>query len=88
MSELSLGGNDFPTGWGQPNPIYNHETGEYENGGVVWHGEENATMADVQAMVAYSPNVKIDWPTCVGGDDYYTRKYESGYPYKQTVILG
>jgi hypothetical protein len=89
MSDLSLGGGGFPAGWGMPSPLYNFETGQYENGGVVWHGyegHEKCTLEDVNALKDYNPDVNIDMPTVFGGPSFFERK-GGKYPYKQTIVL-
>lgn len=89
MSDLTLGGTDFPPGWGLPSPLYNHATGQYENGGVVWigyEGHEKCTLEDVNAIKEYNPNINVDMPTVFGGPSFRERN-QGEWPYKQTIVL-
>ena len=89
MSDLTLGGSDMPKGWGMPSPLYNYETNQYENGGLVWYGwegHEKCTMEDIETIREYNPNVNIDIPTCFGAESFFYRN-SGKYPYKQTIVL-
>ncbi len=79
--------------WGYPATLYNYSTGTYDSKGMVWHGEENATKADVQALydsLAHLQNpedIEIDWPTCLGFPSFYDRN-KGKPPYTQHIVVG
>jgi len=87
MSRLSLGDGGMPAGWGMPSPLYNFETGKYENDGIVWLSDERCTMADIEALKdALGENVNIDVATVFGGKSFRDRNKDF-YPYKQSIKL-
>ncbi len=93
MSDLSLGNGGLAENWGYPSPLYNFDTGTYDSKGMVWHGDENATKGDVQALydslshLQDPDNIVIDWPTCFGYPSFFERN-SGRLPYKQEIILG
>ncbi len=75
--ELSLGGGSIPEPWGYPSPVY--LDGRYQSGGIVWHGQEPATDADVANLKeALGDDVTIDQGSLVGtADPAYTTFYKA-----------
>jgi hypothetical protein len=55
-----------PAGWGEPSPVYNFCTGEYETGGIVWIPNTEPTQDDIGAGIAWVGFDGIDWPTVFG----------------------
>ena len=87
MSDLELGGG-APANWGIPSPLYNFETGTYDSAGLVWMGEENATLDDMVAAKAYfGENATFDTPTLFGLPSFRERNMDKP-AYNQTVVLG
>ena len=76
MSDLSLGGGrSLPENWGYPSPLYNYDTGTYDDGGMVWHGDDPATKQDKRAMKrhgACSQNGLDGYTLCGKDDPEYT----------------
>ncbi len=93
MSELSSGEQGGLGQWGYPSSLYNLETGNYDNGGMVWQGGPPATKADKQQCrdyVLHSP-CKLDRLSFCGKDDpawtHWTDENRDEYPYKQSIVL-
>ena len=60
--------------WRAANPIYNYCTEKMMTGGMIWNGDENATLEDIEELQSvYGPNVHIDVPTLFGGESFYYR---------------
>ena len=71
MSDLSDGGNSGLGEWGYPQGLYNYETGQYDDGGMVWHGAKPATKADKKQCrqnVKHKP-CPLDQYSLCGTDD-------------------
>ena len=86
--ELNMSYDQLPEPWGYPSPLYNFNTGVYENGGIVWHGDEPPTKENfVELFAVTGLNVKIDVATCFGLESFFERNGGSP-PYKQEIILG
>jgi hypothetical protein len=93
MSELSMGGTGDLGEWGYPSALYNFETGQYDDDGMIWNGDEKATKADrkqCKKAVHHKP-CKLDGASLCGKNDpeYSTfREDNKGeWPYKQTITL-
>ena len=88
MSDLEHGNGGLPENWGYPSPLYNFETNKYESGGMVWHGDEPATLADIYAIRAtLGEDTDIDIISAAGGESFFERNGGKP-PYKQEIILG
>lgn len=96
MSDLSAGGGTLPVNWGYPSSTFNYCTGAYESGGMIWYGEERATLEDVVELIncqASTPGIdKLS--ICGTNDPAWTTERdvklaanENGC-YKPTIILG
>ena len=87
MSKLSLGGGGMPEGWGMPAPLFNHETHQYENDGVVWLSDDACTLDNIRELKeSLGENVNIDIATVFGGQSFFERNRKL-YPYKVSVVL-
>ena len=70
MSELTTGQGAFPENWGFPSMPYNYCTGEYTPCGMIWYGDEPATILDVlEVLDARHSSGTIDRLSLCGTDD-------------------
>jgi hypothetical protein len=67
----------IPKGWGEPSPVFNFCTMEYETGGIVWIPAEPAAPENIQDAISWVGVENIDWPTAFNLPSYRDRKLES-----------
>ena len=81
-----------PPNWGQCSPLYNHDTDEYEYGGLIWYGEEQVKKGQVAAAKdAFGGSPKFDRLSWCGTNDpewtTWRDQNKGKEPYKQFIVL-